>query len=113
MLGCTAHAVVRGRMRVGGLAGRCDAFSPVSSNYSDGEVYGETRVGGLVGEFDLGTLQDSYSHADVYGTSEVGGLFGAGYAEDTFRTYSVGGVATEGTRSQTSERAMRLTKACR
>jgi hypothetical protein len=67
-------ADVTGNDQVGGLIGSADGF--VSRCSSRGRVAGVLRVGGLLGEADLGTVQRSYSRASVSGTDSVGGLAG-------------------------------------
>ena len=70
---------VRGRLRVGALAGGSDGA--LVACYATGSVSGTQRVGGLVGANgdDTGTIVDSYVTTSVSGNSTVGGLAGGNW----------------------------------
>ena len=70
---------VRGRSRVGALAGGSDGA--LVACYATGSVSGTERVGGLVGANgdDTGTIVDSYATSSVSGNGAVGGLAGGNW----------------------------------
>ncbi len=68
---------VKGRSKVGGLAGW--NMGTISASHAEGDVDGEgNRVGGLVGENE-GTITASYATGTVSGEGSVGGLVGANF----------------------------------
>lgn len=79
--------------RVGGIAGGSNAL--ITQSYATGSVYGQTRVGGLVGvNGENGEITNSYSRGSSTGQSNVGGLVGrCGYGVIT-NSYSTGAVGT-------------------
>ena len=78
---CENHAMVNGANSVGGIVGdyRESGKSIIScANY--GAVTGTgNSVGGIAGNFDIGTIQNCANYGDVTGTNYVGNLIGDGY----------------------------------
>ena len=78
---CENHAMVNGANSVGGIVGdyRQSGKSIIScANY--GAVTGTgNSVGGIAGNFDIGTIQNCANYGDVTGTNYVGNLIGDGY----------------------------------
>jgi len=74
--------VVRGRERVGGIAGKVEGIGqPLVKVWFDGEVSGAKRVGGLVGLGAPLSIAESGAHAVVSATGNgAGGLLGEGSA---------------------------------
>lgn len=75
---CVNYATVQGTKHVGGLFGNyagTDNFITACANY--GKVTASNEyVGGLVGYFASGTIQDCANYGDVKGTNHVAGLAG-------------------------------------
>ena len=75
---CVNYATVQGTQHVGGLFGvyaGTDNFITACANY--GKVTASSEyVGGLVGYFGSGTIQDCANYGDVKGTNHVAGLAG-------------------------------------
>ena len=78
---CENHAMVKGANLVGGIVGdyRQSGKSIIScANY--GVVTGTgNRVGGIAGNFDIGTIQNCANYGDITGADIVGNLIGEGY----------------------------------
>ncbi len=61
----------------GGLVGtNREATSSITRSYSTAKVTGEKNVGGLVGEFDHGSLKVAYATGIVHASTQAGGLNG-------------------------------------
>lgn len=60
---------------VGGLVGSGSNEKRVVNSFARGEVYGDARVGGLIGH-NLGEISNSYSTGAVLGGASTGGLIG-------------------------------------
>ena len=75
---CENHAMVNGIGCVGGIAGMYEGFgSSITSCANYGVVTGTANsVGGMVGQFGSGTLQNSANYGDVTGADIVGNLIG-------------------------------------
>ena len=75
---CENHAMVKGTTGVGGILGWYDSSdNSITSCANYGAVTGtEASVGGMVGYFTSGTLQNSANYGDIKGTIEVGNLIG-------------------------------------
>lgn len=74
---CFSTGDVSGNNRVGGLVGNNDGnFSIIENCYSVGNVTGNQYIGGLVGNNWYSTIKHSYSTGSVLGTSNIGGLVG-------------------------------------
>ena len=75
---CENHAMVKGANYVGGIVG--DYYSSdksITSCANYGVVTGTgNRVGGMVGNFGSGTIQNSANYGNVTGTFNVGNLIG-------------------------------------
>jgi len=67
---------------VGGLVGQNSG--EIRNSFTEGDVKGNERVGGLVGDnphfpgYDPGLIKNSYSIGEVTGNNQVGGLVGSG-----------------------------------
>jgi hypothetical protein len=71
---------VKGSNFIGILVGYAYTNNKISQCYTSGKVSGQLYVGGLVGSFSGGSIENCYSQADVYGISQhVGGLVGCLY----------------------------------
>ena len=79
---CVNYATVQGNNRVGGLFGYCSVEnSSITTCANYGNVTAtSTDAGGLVGNFDSGTIQDCANYGDVKGTEHVAGM--AGYVSN-------------------------------
>ena len=91
----------------GGLVGRMDSGSSISSSYSHASVDGRVQVGGLVGQRSGGTITNSYSIGAVTASTstDIGGLVGNGSSgvtasywdtETSGRATSAGGAGAVG-----------------
>ena len=76
---CENHAMVNGANVVGGVVGIYDGSSKsISSCANYGAVTGTSgEVGGMVGQFSTGTIQNSANYGDITGTYYVGSLIGS------------------------------------
>ena len=77
-INCENHAKVNGTNFVGGIVGtyeNSDKSITSCANYGDVKGTGN-RVGGMVGYFGSGTIQNSANYGDVTGTDIVGNLIG-------------------------------------
>jgi hypothetical protein len=97
--GNTSTGNVSGKQHVGGLIGSLavnQLSDPLSNNHSSVNVVAtDEAVGGLVGTFSTGLIENSFATGDVTGKSNVGGLIGA--AHDTVTTsYATGTVTGSG-----------------
>ena len=79
----------------GGLAGMLSGS--IYTSYCDGDVEGDTYVGGLCGYKSLGYIYDSYSVASVSGTDNVGGLSGMLHGGGVSNCYASGEITSSGT----------------
>ena len=75
---CENHAIVNGRFSVGGVVGSHEGVdNTITSCANHGAVTGTDRqVGGMVGFFGSGIIQNSANYGDVTGTDIVGNLIG-------------------------------------
>lgn len=75
---CENHAIVNGRFSVGGVVGSHEGVdNTITSCANYGAVTGtESSVGGMVGFFGSGIIQNSANYGDVTGTLYVGNLIG-------------------------------------
>ena len=84
---CENHAIVNGRISVGGVVGSHGSHSQVNNSITSCANYGvvtgtENSVGGIAGYIRSGTIQNSANYGDVTGTYFVGNLIGnADYCE--------------------------------
>ena len=87
-------ATVIGNDSVGILAGNMNSGTAgINQSYATGAVFGESSVGGLVGEKDGGLISESYASAFVTATDiNVGGLVGANTSTIT-QSYASGAVS--------------------
>ena len=78
IINCENHAEVKGADSVGGIAGRSEGSgTSISSCANYGDVKGTgNRVGGMVGYFDLGTIQNCANYGNIMGPDVVGNLIG-------------------------------------
>ena len=83
-------ATVTGNWGVGGLVG-WNEHGSVYNCYCSGEITGDERVGGLVGN-NCGPVNNSYFVGNVSGNSMVGGLAGFHYGGNAGHCHSTGSV---------------------
>lgn len=79
---------------VGGLVGQLTNSSFIENSYATGDVYGSSRVGGLVGESAQGegtVIHRSYATGNVEGGYYTGGLIGYS-SSDIDNSYATGNV---------------------
>ena len=78
-------------INVGGLVGRSFGGSGmITESYAAGNVDGQDRVGGLVGELQQSPLSNSYATGNVNGQDRVGGLVGNSHFSDITNSYATG-----------------------
>ncbi len=75
---CENHAIVNGSYYVGGIVGICfDSGNSITSCANYGEITGtEHFVGGIIGYFGEGSLQNSANNGNITGDARVGNLIG-------------------------------------
>ena len=75
---CENHAIVNGLHSVGGIVGICfDSGNSITSCANYGEITGtEDFVGGIIGYFGEGSLQNSANNGNITGDARVGNLIG-------------------------------------
>ena len=75
---CENHAIVNGSYNVGGIVGICfDSGNSITSCANYGEITGtEDFVGGIIGYFGEGSLQNSANNGNISGNARVGNLIG-------------------------------------
>ena len=75
---CENHAIVKGSYYVGGIVGICfDSENSITSCANYGEITGtEDFVGGIIGYFGEGSLQNSANNGNITGDARVGNLIG-------------------------------------
>ncbi len=75
---CENHAIVNGSYYVGGIVGICfDSGNSITSCANYGEITGtEHFVGGIIGYFGEGSLQNSVNNGNISGNARVGNLIG-------------------------------------
>ncbi len=75
---CENHAIVNGSYYVGGIVGNCfDSGNSITSCANYGEITGtEHFVGGIIGYFGEGSLQNSVNNGNITGNARVGNLIG-------------------------------------
>ena len=75
---CENHAIVKGLHSVGGIVGICfDSENSITSCANYGEITGtEDFVGGIIGYFGEGSLQNSANNGNISGNARVGNLIG-------------------------------------
>ena len=85
---------VRADGQVGGLVGLVDGGATIEESAALGDVIaasgGRRYVGGLVGDLNGGSIEDSYALGDVTAGQDVGGLVGAAPITTVARTYALG-----------------------
>lgn len=87
------EGTVEGKGTVGGLAASVNG--DIINSYTKGSVISDDDAGGLVGEINRGSIENSYSEADVSGLFRVGGLVGYGGGGGYFKitnSYSTGDI---------------------
>ena len=75
---CENHAIVNGLHSVGGIVGICfDSGNSITSCANYGEITGTDQfVGGIIGYFGEGSLQNSANYGNITGDARVGNLIG-------------------------------------
>ena len=78
IINCENHAEVKGADSVGGIAGSSEGSgTSISSCANYGVITStSTRAGGIVGYFDLGTIQNCANYGNIMGPDVVGNLIG-------------------------------------
>ena len=78
IINCENQAMVKGTSYVGGVVGRYEGeYKSITLCANYGVVTGSAEgVGGMVGQFGSGTIQNSANYGDVTGTYHVGNLIG-------------------------------------
>ncbi len=87
------EGTVEGKGTVGGLAASVNG--DIINSYTKGSVISDDDAGGLVGVINRGSIENSYSEADVSGVFRVGGLVGYGGGGGYFKitnSYSTGDI---------------------
>ena len=92
---CVNYATVQGKEKVGGLFG---SYQKTGNSITACANYGNVtatsqRVGGLVGYFNSGTIQDCANYGDVKGTNHVAGLAGYVRSGKIQNVFSYGNVS--------------------
>lgn len=93
---------VSGNFRVGGIAGYLDNGFTLTNVFVTGSITGVgNQIGGLVGNFNDGIIEDSYADVIVVGADSIGGLAGSGggsYVLDSLidNSYSLGTITGDG-----------------
>jgi len=93
---CHATGEVSGERRVGGLVGETSGII-ISNSWSSSDVSGDVYIGGLVGN-NRGTskLSHCYATGHVSGRNSIGGLVGRCYSEASIdNCYATGSVSAE------------------
>ena len=86
---------VSGDVRVGGLVGD-NQDGTITNSYSTGDVSGDVRVGGLVGDNQDGAITNSYATGGVSGNNILGGLVGDNQEGTIINSYATGDVSGDG-----------------
>ena len=75
---CENHAIVKGLHSVGGIVGICfDSGNSITSCANYGAITGTDQfVGGIIGYFGEGSLQNSANYGNITGDARVGNLIG-------------------------------------
>ena len=75
---CENHAIVKGLHSVGGIVGICfDSGNSITSCANYGEITGtEHFVGGIIGYFGEGSLQNCANNGNISGNARIGNLIG-------------------------------------
>ena len=75
---CENHAIVNGSYNVGGIVGICfDSGNSITSCANYGAITGTDQfVGGIIGYFGEGSLQNSANYGNITGDARVGNLIG-------------------------------------
>ena len=75
---CENHAIVNGSYYVGGIVGICfDSGNSITSCANYGEITGtEHFVGGIIGYFGEGSLQNCANNGNISGNARIGNLIG-------------------------------------
>ena len=75
---CENHAIVNGYYYVGGIVGICfDSGNSITSCANYGAITGTDQfVGGIIGYFGEGSLQNSANYGNITGDARVGNLIG-------------------------------------
>jgi len=90
---CHANGNVTGDSWVGGLVGGLQVGTMFRSSYGSGSVTGNDQVGGLVGYTWLSTIRKSFATCSVNGGNRAGGLLGSNNSSTTIsECYATGNV---------------------
>src|SRR5690554_4542099 len=75
----SVSGTITGRNRVGGIVGQQNVGSIIRNVYNTATVTGNERVGGIVGYLNQGTVTNTYNRGEIVGNRYVGGLVGYTY----------------------------------
>ncbi len=70
----------------------CSAGNIFDLGLSQGNIYGDSHIGGLMGMNKNGTINNCYSAISVFGYEYLGGLVGRNYAGNISKSYAVSNV---------------------
>lgn len=101
--GCFVYGFIKGKNSVGGLVGvGTGATSAIDTSFTNTSIDAQTNVGGLVGNHNGGTINNSYSNSEIYSSTTannyVGGIIGLAAAAPTLnKVYSACKIIRNGT----------------
>src|SRR5690554_4003895 len=75
----SVSGTITGKNRVGGIVGQQNVGSTIRNVYNTATVTGNERVGGIVGYINQGTVTNTYNRGEIIGDSSVGGIVGYTY----------------------------------
>ncbi|NCC18493.1 MAG: hypothetical protein EOM29_06085 [Bacteroidia bacterium] len=91
--GCFVYGFIKGKNSVGGLVGvGTGATSAIDTSFTNTSIDAQTNVGGLVGNHNGGTINNSYSNSEIYSSTTannyVGGIIGLASSSNLTNVYS-------------------------
>lgn len=76
---------------VGGIVGQAQK-SKIENSYNGGNIQGETRLGGIIGQiYNFSLLQNCYNTGNINGDYRIGGIAGQSSAE-IYNCYNIGNI---------------------
>src|SRR5690554_5656103 len=75
----SVSGTITGKNRVGGIVGQQNVGSIIRNVYNTATVIGNERVGGIVGYINQGTVTNTYNRGEIIGNASVGGVVGYTY----------------------------------
>lgn len=100
---CFVYGYINGTENVGGLVGIATTGSgSISKSFTNTTIDAQTNVGGIVGKFNGGAINNSYSNSEIYSSTPendyVGGIIGRAAAAPTLnKVYSACKIIRNGT----------------